>query len=171
MPSGCRTAKYRGCTRGRRAWRGNCRGVRQPARWRDGRIGRGRNRQAAPARSAPPCAAAGRPVAAPEGGLSQKAGGRKRCMDVGETGKRASITSTGEPPMIGRLAGLILDVQTFLSSIRARSRVAAAPMRRCNLRAQDGAYTSFHRICVHAGPMETPLCRMCFLFLHRQRGM
>jgi len=27
----------------------------------------------------------------------------------------------------------------------------------------------FYRICNLAGPMESPLCRMCFLFLHAQR--
>lgn len=38
---------------------------------------------------------------------------------------------------------------------------------RCNLDSRKGgAYTSFHRICNSARPMETPLCRMCFLFLH-----
>jgi hypothetical protein len=28
---------------------------------------------------------------------------------------------------------------------------------------------SLHRICKLARPMETPLCRMCFLFFHSHR--
>lgn len=41
---------------------------------------------------------------------------------------------------------------------------------RCNPDSHvDDAYTSFHRFCNLARRVETPLCRMCFLFLHAHR--
>ncbi len=69
----------------------------------------------------------------------------------------------------GALAGKILNIQT---SDPTFPRAARLQQRWQPWLAQQMLHTHlFHRICNKARPMETPLCRMCFLFLHLRRGL
>jgi hypothetical protein len=69
----------------------------------------------------------------------------------------------------GALAGKILKIQTSDPSF---PRAARLQQRWQPWLAQQMLHTHlFHRICNLARPMETPLCRMCFLFLHHCSGL
>lgn len=66
-----------------------------------------------------------------------------------------------------RKRGSARQTYPYSSSNLVQRRCPIRLQQRCNPDARsDDAYTSFHRICKSARPMETPLCRMCFLFLH-----
>jgi len=78
-------------------------------------------------------------------------------------GKPAATLPTSERVLLNGLAGIILSIRAFISSIDARCLIA----KRCNPDSRSDVHTLlFHLICNSARLMDTPLCRMLFLFSH-----